>query len=126
MLVGHRVDDVVDPKSDGKSRESFWIERGIGALPRGAPVGVERNCHHYPPFVVVDASPVRDVAIELMPFRQMRLPWDLITLVEVIDGMENRIRIGDLDDRAIRKGPPHALFEDLPLDSSVEVVRHKE
>ena len=51
---------------------------------------------------------------------------DLVAVVQIVDGVEDGIAIGDLHDGAVGKDLFHAGDEDVPLVSAVEIVAHEE
>ncbi len=52
--------------------------------------------------------------------------WHLVTIVQIENGVEDRILVVDLNNGPIRKHAAHARYEDLPLFCSVEVIAHEE
>src|SRR5581483_5889310 len=54
------------------------------------------------------------------------LAGHLITIIQIVDSMKDRIVIGNFNDSAVGKNPFHALVENTPVDSSPEVIAHEE
>ena len=81
-----------------------------------------------PALVVIDAAPVRVVPVKLVGHAgaQILSAGHLVAVVEIVDGVEDRVGIIDLDDRPVGKDPPHAGFEDRPLARPVEIVAPSE
>src|SRR5262249_14091494 len=75
-----------------------------------------------------DAAPVGNLAVLLVGFAvfQSGDAGHLVTVVQIVDGVKDRVSVRDLDDRAVRKDAAHALGEGLPFDAAVEVVAHEE
>src|SRR5439155_16604972 len=63
--------------------------------------------------------------IGLARFEELR-SGHLIAVVEIVDSAENLIRVGDIDDGAVREYLFHAGVEHLPLVGAMEVVAHEE
>ena len=51
---------------------------------------------------------------------------DLIAVSQIVDRMEDRIVVRDIDDGAVGKHAVHAFHEDLPLVFAPEIVAHEE
>ena len=50
----------------------------------------------------------------------------LIAVFQIVDGVEDRVVVGNVDDRAVGKHLVHAGEEGIPLDGAVEIVAHEE
>ena len=50
---------------------------------------------------------------------------NLLALLEIPERMEDRVVVGDVDDRPVGEHAPHAVDEDAPLDGAVKVVDHE-
>src|SRR5579884_2568723 len=51
---------------------------------------------------------------------------DLVTIIEIVDGVKDRIAARDFDDGPVGEDALHAFLEDLPFDGAVKIVGHKE
>src|SRR5579884_1000759 len=129
-LVRHRVDQIVEPDADAERGEALGILRVIGMLPGIAKVHVVADRDHQAAVVVVDAAPVRRLAgLALFVGEagfEVERAGHLVTLVEVVNGVEDGVFGFDLDDGAVRENFAHAGGEDLPLVGAVKVVAHEE
>src|SRR5216684_3069554 len=97
-------------------------------LPGIAQIHVVANRDHQPPLVVIDSAPASLKAI-VLPYLmcvQYLLARHLITIVQIENGVEDRILVVDLNDGPIRKHAAHARNEHRPLMCSVEVIAHEE
>ena len=56
----------------------------------------------------------------------MRLARHLDTVVQIVYRVENRIVVGDVLDRPVRKHELDALFELVPFVDAVKIVGHEE
>ena len=77
----HRVNDVIHADPHAERRILLRIIGRIRPLPRIANIRIEGSRDHQAAFVVINASPARDITIELVPFRQMFPADNLIALV---------------------------------------------
>src|ERR1700689_3865215 len=59
QLMRHRVNHVIDSDPDSQPRHLLRISWIVCPLPRIADIGIERNHHHQPLLIVVDAHTVR-------------------------------------------------------------------
>ena len=50
----------------------------------------------------------------------------LVAVVQIVDGVEDRVVVGNVDDLPVREDLLHGLDEDIPFVGAVEVVAHEE
>ena len=124
--MSHGVDDVVDSDANAKLGEFQGVGGFVGPLPGVADVGVEGDGDHDAAFVVVDALPMGDAAVFFVTGAEVFGAGDLEAVVQIEDGVEDGVVVGDVDDGAIGEDHPHGLFELGLLFVSVEVVGHEE
>src|SRR5581483_2883075 len=77
---------------------------------------VEVCDHHQPPLVIVNTKPVADGPAVLGTLPNVLGSGDHKTVVHIVDRMENRVVVWNIDDGAIGKGefdPLHKLGEFL-------------
>ena len=98
-LVRHRVDNVVDTNTNPQRREFFIILRIVGPLPGIAQVGIESHGGYNAAFVIIDASPARRAAFALVRHAGAEIAGagNLITVVQIINRVENLVGIVDVD-----------------------------
>src|ERR1017187_10209968 len=129
--VSHGVDNIVDADADAEGGEPFGVLRVVGVFPGIAEVHVVADGDHEAAVVVVDAAPVCGAAIALVLFvnsaaLQVLRAGDLIAVVEIEDGGEDGVLIGDVHNGAIGEHLLHAVDENFPLVGGVEIVAHEE
>src|ERR1700722_17144434 len=99
-------------------------------LPCVAEIHVMAKRHDAPAFVVVDASPVRDLTrfplLISQPGFEKLGPRNLESIVEIVKNVEDRVAVFDIDNRTIREDLVHAVDESLPFLNAVEIVHHQE
>ena len=124
--MGHGVDDVVDAYADAEIGEAEGVAGIVEPLPGVAEVGVLGDGDHDVALVVVDASPAGDAAIFFVAGAEVFGAGDLVAVVEIEDGVEDGVVVGDVDDGAVGEDHLHGLFEVGLLFGAVEVVGHEE
>src|SRR5579871_1776269 len=130
--VAHRlmtqvVDEIIHRDPVSERGPLFRIPRLVGNFPRVAEVHVVANGHHDSPFAVANAAPMRyfpglallvsDPRLEILRARHLK------PVVQIVDGVENRIVVGNIFDFAVRKHAVHAVREDLPLVDPLVVLQ---
>src|SRR5579859_140683 len=123
--VRHGVNDVVHADADSQVRKVEWVAWSVGPLPRIANVRIQGNGHHDAAFVVIDAHPARNPAVFLIAAVQVFGSWDAVSIVQIKDGVEDRVVIRNIHDRAFWKDHFHGLFEISLFLGSVEIVGHE-
>ena len=58
-------------------------------------------------------------------FFESRHAGHLVAMVKIVDGAEDRVVVGNFDDRPVGKYLVHAGEEHAPLDVAVEIVAHE-
>src|SRR5579862_6404874 len=127
ILVSHRVNNVIDADANAERGILFRILRIVGVFPGIAQIHVVADGHHQASAVVVDSAPARLEAVELVDAagaEELRARH-LIAVVEIVKGMENLIRVLNIDNGAVRKYARHAGFEDFPFGRAMEIVAHE-
>src|SRR5580658_9224402 len=111
-LVRHRVDEVIETDADAHVGVFLRVSRLIGVFPRVAQVVIVSHHRDQPVMIVVDAAPVGVVAADTpggisaallahaVGLRELHARH-LIALIQVVDRMENRVVVGDVDDLSI-------------------------
>src|SRR5947209_20076631 len=86
------------------------------------------DCDHEPSLVVVDTAPSRLKSILLIRASGVEklCPRNLISVVQVVDGVKYGLAVRQINDRFVRKHLFHAGDESFPFDGAVEIVAHEE
>src|ERR1035437_5606611 len=129
-LVGHGVGDVVEGDADAQRGVFLGIERIVGVLPGIAEVHVVAHGDYHAAAIVVDAAPVRDLSglaflVGEVGFQEQGA-GDLKPFIEIVDGVKNRVAVGDVENGTVGKDAAHAFHENVPLDLAVKIVAHEE
>src|SRR4051812_17255522 len=124
----HGTDDVVDADPDPQRRVALGIVRRIGPLPGIAYVRLEGDRDHETAAIVVDAAPTvgTGLALEAAAALDGTFAGNLVTVVEVVHGVKDLVRIGKVDHVAIGEDTVHRVHEDGPFVLAPEIVRHEE
>ena len=122
LSMRHRVHDIVHAEADAQIGEFDGIAWGIGPLPRIARILVEIGNHHDAALVVVDSHPTADAAAILGTLPEVFSTLNHETVVDVVDRVEDRVGIVDVDNGAVRKGEPDSLFEFSPLVGAMKII----
>src|ERR1039457_95473 len=127
--MGHGVDDVVHADANAESGETRGVSGIVGVLPGIAEIVVVGHDGNQPALVVIYAAKVaagtaRAVgAVEpvggtlLADAMRLRVlhAGHLVAVIQVVDGVKNRILVGNVDDLAIGLDAPHTVDENVPL-----------
>jgi hypothetical protein len=125
----HCVNDIVDPNAHGERRTLFRVTRVVGIFPGVPEVGIVSRRDHEAALIVVDAAPVRSpaaIVAVLASVPQVVPTHNLKPISQVIDRMKDLIVIRDVFDRTVGENEFHGIFEYLPFNVSMVVVREKE
>ncbi len=126
-LVSERVNDVVHADPDSQRRILFRILRIIGPFPGIADIGIKRHGHHDAAFVVHDPAPVRSGTVVAIRGAAPDGPLarNLITVVQVVNGVKDGIGIGNFDHGPVGENQPHGFVEAIPLFGAPKIVQHE-
>src|SRR6516225_9702006 len=96
----HRVDDVINSNADAEGGEFFRVSGVVGVFPGVAEVHIVTDGGHDATVIVVDAAPAGNLAVFFVYPAAVDVlhAGDLVPLVEIEDGVEDGIAIGDVDD----------------------------
>ena len=99
----HGVNHVIHSDTNSKRGIFLRIVRVVRPLPGIADIRIESHGDHDAAVIVVDAAPVRHgaslIAITVRGAAlQSPLSGDLITVVEIVNDVEDRVVVGDFDD----------------------------
>ena len=108
-LPRHGVNDVVYTQADGEVGIGRGVIGIVGVFPGVADVGVVRDGDQDAAPVIVDAAPVRALTVfralgilrAFIALADMCLAGDLEALLQVVDGVEDGIVVGDVADFAV-------------------------
>src|SRR6185437_11808489 len=96
-------------------------------LPGITEIHVMAHGNHDASFIVADRAPAWLITIFFVGSvgsNELRA-GNLILVIKIIDGVEDRIVIRNFNNRTIRENPPHTGRESLPFASAVKIVAHE-
>src|SRR5450631_2260855 len=102
-LMGHAINDVIEPHAKGHRSEGLRIVRIVSPLPCVAQVHIVADGHNNSPFVVADGAPFRLISILLVGASgpDILLTWNLHLVVDVIKGMKDFVATLQILDGAV-------------------------
>src|SRR5689334_1748079 len=128
-LMRQIVDPVVDSDAVRQSRKPLVVTRVVGPLPGVAQIHVVADRHHDAALIVIDRAPVLGPSVLVLlvgtAAPQVLRAGHLETVVQIVNRMEDRIGVVDVDDLALRENFLDSLEEYLPLKCAVEIVHHQ-
>ena len=99
------VDEVIHRDAVGHVGPFCRIGRVVGPFPRVAQIHVVADGYFNAAFVVIDALPVRFVAVLFIGAAGAEIlrSRNLILVIQIVESMKDPIRFRQIDDLAIRK-----------------------
>src|SRR5579863_9509455 len=125
-LMGHSVDDVVQPHAKSHRREGFRVVRIVGPFPRVAEMHVVADGHDDSAFVISYGAPLGLITILFIraPRPYVLLSRYLHFVIDIVEGVEDFIAALKVLDRPVGKDLTHAVHKAFPVFGAVEVVDH--
>src|ERR1700735_5246577 len=121
----HCGHDVVHADAHAELREFEGVSWIIRPFPGIADIRVQRDCNHDAALIVIDSLPARDSTIFFETRAQVLCSGDLVAVVQIEDGVEDRIVVGYVHDGTFGKDHLHGLFEVGLLLRPMEIVGHE-
>src|ERR1700733_6358682 len=121
----HCVHDVVHADAHAELREFEGVSWIIRPFPGIADVRVQRDCDHDAALIVIDSLPAWDSTVFFEPRSEVLCSGDLIAVVQIEDGVEDRIVVGNVPNGTFGKDHLHGPFEVSLLLRAMEIVGHK-
>src|SRR5580692_1814245 len=115
-LVGQIVHEIVHCDAVGERCPLLVITRIVRPLPSVAQVHVVADSHHHATLVVIDSAPAWLIPVLLISLSGVEVlrAGHLKPFIQIVDGMEDGIAVGDLHDGPVGKHLMHTGHEGIP------------